>query len=146
MRNKVEKLGMTNRSERNALHLAALFANIETIDMLAAGNLFGLDPDARDKNGHTPNECFLKCRSAHCAVARKSFDVEKGAWARLMDSARRQNKASLDVAGNETRPTRRDPLTSKGIRNKNEDWSSLSEISSDNRSEEIYVDAEEGND
>ena len=79
-------IGMSNHNKRNPLHLAALHGSIEAMDVLAAGNLTGLDATARDRDGHTPSECFLKCRNAHCAVARMPFDVERASFTRLMKS------------------------------------------------------------
>ena len=58
--------------------------------MLTSANLSVLKTiaDAPDKDGHSPNECFVRCRGAHCAVIRKEWGVEKRAWVRLMMSAR----------------------------------------------------------
>ena len=58
--------------------------------MLTSANLSILEAiaDAKDKDGHSPNECFVRCRSAHCAVTREKWDVEKRAWVRLMISVR----------------------------------------------------------
>ena len=58
--------------------------------MLISANLsvFEAIADAPDNDGHSPNECFVRCRSAHCAVTRKEWDVEKRAWVRLMVSVR----------------------------------------------------------
>jgi ankyrin repeat protein len=91
-----EKIGVSNLNKRNALHLAALHATTEVMDMLAEANLLGLDPNASDKDGHSPNECFVRCRGAHCAIERKSFAEENPSWARLMRAARRQFNVSDD--------------------------------------------------
>lgn len=81
---------MSNIHKRNPLHLAALHASIEVMEILTSANLSVLEAivDAPDKDGHSPNECFVRCRSAHCAITRKECDLEKRAWARLMISAR----------------------------------------------------------
>jgi hypothetical protein len=81
---------MPNLHKRNLLHLAALHASTEVMEMLTSANLSILEAiaDAQDKDGHSPNECFVRCRSAHCAVTRKEWDVERRAWVRLMMSAR----------------------------------------------------------
>ena len=133
---------MSNQSKRNVLHLAALHASTEVLDMLTAANLFGLDAVARDKDGHLPNECFLRCRSTHCAVARKPFDVERRSWVRLMKSARGQTEVSLGVADEDEEPE----LISEDIRDKRKDIFSISETSSGDTSEEEYVDAYDSND
>jgi hypothetical protein len=81
---------MSNLHKRNPLHLAALHASTEVIEMLTSANLSVLEAiaDAPDKDGHSPNECFMRCRSEHCAVTRKKWDVEKRAWVGLMISVR----------------------------------------------------------
>jgi len=56
--------------------------------LLAAAKLPGFKPAAQDKDGHTPNECFLRCRDVYCAVAREPFKAEKRAWISLLSSAR----------------------------------------------------------
>ncbi|KAL8828114.1 MAG: hypothetical protein Q9191_002779 [Dirinaria sp. TL-2023a] len=90
----IEKLCTFNHSERNILHLAALHGSMEMLNLLAAADLPGLETEARDKDGHSPNECFLQCRGAHCAAACQSLDLERKAWARLMESARRHAEVS----------------------------------------------------
>ncbi|KAF8859350.1 ankyrin [Acephala macrosclerotiorum] len=138
----VEKVGMSNQSKRNLLHLAALHASTEAMDMLAAADLFGLDPVAQDKDGHSPNECFMECRSAHCAVARKPFDVERKFWVRLMRSARGQTKVSLGVGDEDEEMG----VMHDDICDKHKHSFLVTETSSDSMSEEEYVDAEDGND
>ena len=83
----------------------------------------------------------MKCRSVHCAVARKSFDVESRSWVNLMNSVRKQIEVSLDV-DDEDEETEVMP---EDIREKRMDSFSISETSSDSMSEEEYVDAEDGN-
>lgn len=95
------KVTLPKQSKRNALHITALYASTDVMELLTTAHLFGLDTLARDKYGHSPDECFMECRNAHCAVARKPFDVEMASWLSLMESARRQNarnkEASLDL-------------------------------------------------
>ena len=81
---------MSNLHKRNPLHLAALHASTEVMEILTSASLSAFEAiaDTPDKNGHSPNECFVRCRSAHCAVTRKEWEVEKRAWVRLMMSAR----------------------------------------------------------
>ena len=142
MHEQVEKLGISNYNKRNVLHLAALYASTEVIDMLARANLLGLDTEARDKDCHSPNECFLKCRNAHCAVARTSFDAEKRSWVRLMKSARTRIDDSI-IVGDEYDET---AMISEDLRDKREDSGFFSDTDSDSTSEENYVDAYDGDD
>lgn len=135
-------MGVSNQSKRNVLHLAALHASTEVMDMLTAANMFGLNAVARDKDGHSPDECFLKCRSAHCAVARKPFDVERRSWARLMKSALRKTEISLDVSDEDEETG----VIPEDIRHQCKDACMISETSSGSTSEEEYVDAYGGDD
>ena len=128
---------MSNQSKRNVLHLAALHASTEVMDILTTANLFGLDAVARDKDGHSPNDCFLKCRSAHCAVGRKSFDVERRAWVGLMKSARRQNEVLLGVIDEDGETG----MITNDIRTNRKDSLFIIETGSGSTSEEEYVDA-----
>lgn len=68
------------------------------MDLLVAANLSGLNTINRDRDGHSPNECFMKCRSAHCAVARKPIGVERMSWLSLMKSASRRSEFLLNLA------------------------------------------------
>ncbi|EOO01279.1 putative ankyrin repeat protein [Phaeoacremonium minimum UCRPA7] len=45
-------------SGRNVLHLAALFAGQDTLNILADANIRGLDVDAVDEDGDTPLNCW----------------------------------------------------------------------------------------
>ncbi|KXH65718.1 B-cell lymphoma 3-encoded protein [Colletotrichum salicis] len=94
-----EKMGVLNNNKRSLFHLVALHGSTEAMDTLASANLGGVDTTIRDKDGHTPNECFIRCRNDHCAVARKPFDSEKSSWVALMNSANRQKSPSQDVTG-----------------------------------------------
>jgi hypothetical protein len=140
LHSQAEKVGKSNRSKRNALHLAALYASTEVMDMLTVADIFGIDTTARDKDGHSPNQCFLECRSAHCAITRKPFTVEKRSWARLMASARRPTKGSFDV--DEEYEEAGVMLEKAEIEDK--DSSLVREESFDSESEEEYADAEDG--
>ena len=113
------------------------------LDLLTAANLSGLDAEARDKDGHSPNECFLNCRNAHCAVARDSLDLERESWVRLMKSARRRNEDSRCIADEDEETGH----CSEYIRRKyrRSDSLSSSEASSGSISEEEYMDAYDGN-
>ena len=136
-------MGISNHSKRNVLHLAALHASTEMLDMLTAANLSGLEADARDKDGHSPNECFLNCRSGHCAVSRNSIDQERKSWSRLMKSARRQAGVSLYIAGEEEEPGR----NTEHIYGKHRPSDSLSSIETSCGSiseEEEFMDAFDG--
>ena len=108
--------------------------------MLAAAHLPGLDTWIQDKDGHPPNECFVKCRAAHCAVARMSSEVESKSWARLMQSVRGCPDVSLKLSdGNEWVRTRADiGATKHGT------LESVHEISDEDSSVEDFVDAEDG--
>ncbi|KAK1542098.1 B-cell lymphoma 3-encoded protein [Colletotrichum paranaense] len=75
-----ERLSLLNNNKRSLLHLTALHGSTEAMDILASANLCGVDTAIRDKDGHTPNECFVRCRDNHCAVTRKPFESEKLAW------------------------------------------------------------------
>ncbi|KAL8789421.1 MAG: hypothetical protein Q9213_001178 [Squamulea squamosa] len=137
----VEKVGMSNHNKRNVLHLAALHASVEVLDMLAAANLSGLDAEARDKDNHTPNECFLNCRNTHCAVARRPFNIEKRSWVRLMRSARGLSEDSLDVANREKETW----VNTKATCERPGESFLINDSSSDGSSDEGYVDADDGN-
>jgi hypothetical protein len=91
-------VGTSNIHKRNALHLAALHASTEVMKMLTSANLSFLKAisDAPDKEGHSPNVCFVRCRGAHCAVTRKEWDVEKRVWVRLMMFAKGESVAVDD--------------------------------------------------
>ena len=136
----VEKVRISNHKKRNVLHLVALHASTEAMDLLATANLHGLDTLSRDRNGHTPDECFVECRNSHCAVARKPFDVERRSWARLMKSMYEQAAVlpDFDDADEDTE------LLFKDIAYENKTSSRLTEISSDCVSEDEYMDAEDG--
>lgn len=67
------------------------------MDILASADLGGVDTAIKDKDGHTPNECFIRCRNDHCAIARKPFESEKLAWVSLMNSARGRNFPPQDL-------------------------------------------------
>ena len=140
---------MKNQFGRNALHLAALYASTETMELLTAAGFSGPKPDAQDKNGNSPNECFLECRNAHCAIARKSFGEEKEAWIRLMASAHGQRKASLETADDSEGfddegigLMQYDSLTSEELLRDDRDEDSCKESDGDSSSEEVYIDAE----
>ncbi|KAL0765958.1 hypothetical protein CaCOL14_011699 [Colletotrichum acutatum] len=92
-----EKLSLLNNNKRSLLHLAALHGSTEAMDILASANLCGVDAAIRDKDGHTPNECFVRCRNSHCAVARRPFESEKLSWVSLMNSARGQQLPVQDL-------------------------------------------------
>ncbi|KAF2014140.1 ankyrin [Aaosphaeria arxii CBS 175.79] len=93
----VEKINSVNKSKRNILHIAALYGTTESMDMLAEAGLIGLDPDALDKDGHTPNECFIQCRDANHATTRKRFELENESWTSLMATVRRQGKPLFEM-------------------------------------------------
>jgi hypothetical protein len=100
--------------------------------------LSGLEPDSKDKDGHTPNECFLRCRNAHCAVTRQPFDVEKRARVKLMSSARGHGEILYEGFDDDDVTVVDDDFTSK--RN---DSFAFSEASGDSDPEDEFVDAEE---
>ena len=133
-------MSMSNHSKRNALHLAAMYASTATMDILSAASVEGLDADARDRDGHTPNECFLKCRNAHCAVARQSLEVERKSWTALMKSARGQARILLDGGDLDHQKLEK---FSEGTRSDHEDPSPVDEMSSDSLSDDDFVDAED---
>jgi hypothetical protein len=89
---------MSNTHKRNPLHLAALYASTEIMEMLTSANLSVLKAisDAPDKDGHSPTVCFVRCRGAHCAITRKGWDVEKRVWDRLTMFARGERVAVDD--------------------------------------------------
>ncbi|KAK5123276.1 hypothetical protein LTR85_002706 [Meristemomyces frigidus] len=90
-----ENISLPNHSRRTILHLAALRSSIEAMHIVSTAKLFGLDPSARDIDGHTANECFLECRDAHCAVARRSPAEERSAWTTLVNAVRKQSDVPL---------------------------------------------------
>ncbi|EXF77969.1 B-cell lymphoma 3-encoded protein [Colletotrichum fioriniae PJ7] len=92
-----EKLSLLNNNKRSLLHLTALHGSTEAMDILASADLGGVDTAIKDKDGHTPNECFIRCRNDHCAIARKPFESEKLAWVSLMNSARGRNFPPQDL-------------------------------------------------
>ncbi|KAK1488495.1 B-cell lymphoma 3-encoded protein [Colletotrichum abscissum] len=94
-----ERLSLLNNNKRSLLHLTALHGSTEAMDILASANLCGVDTAIRDKDGHTPNECFVRCRDNHCAVTRKPFESEKLAWVSLMNSARGQELPFQGLTG-----------------------------------------------
>ena len=128
-------MGISNYNKRNVLHLAALHASTEVIDMLTRAKLLGLDEEAQDKDGHPPNECFLKCRASHCAVARKSFDAERRSWVGLMKSARTQAEDST-ITGDECGEVTTVP---EDPPNKRENPGLSSDTNNDNILKEGYV-------
>ena len=105
--------------------------------MLAAANITALDASARDKDGHTPNECFKKCRNAHCAVSRKSFDVERTSFTKLLSSVAGKVEIPIDMIDN-------DKAEVILLETVDEDFNEsilVSEIDSDSASDKEYVDA-----
>lgn len=111
--------------------------------MLSGANLSCLETEARDKDGHSPNECFLRCRSAHCAVARSSIDLERQCWVMLMQSARRQAEVSPFTAVEDEETGQK----TASVRSKHRRSDSLSSCgtSCGTISDEEYVDAFDGN-
>jgi hypothetical protein len=109
------------------------------MQILATANLPGLEPDTRDKDGHTPSECFLRCRSSHCAVVRESFELEKRIWARLMRSARGHGEVLHEVFDD-------DDITvvDDDFRDKRKDSFMSSRIVDESESEDEFVDADDG--
>lgn len=142
MRSQAEKVGMSNRSKRNVLHLAALHASTEVMDILTSANLSGINTTSRDKDGHSPNQCFLECRSAHCAIARKPFHEEKESWVRLLASSCGQMTSLDDVDASFGNPE----IVLDNICYESEDSFLVTEDSSESDSEEEFVDAEDGRD
>ncbi len=69
--------------------------------LLSTSCLIGVNAAARDKHGHTPQECFSRCCATYCAVARKPFDFESQSWGALIESKRRQNEGSKCEANDE---------------------------------------------
>jgi hypothetical protein len=136
----VEKVNGSNRSRRNILHLAALHASTEVMDMLSTANILGIDTAEKDKDGHSPNQCFLECRNAHCAIVRKPFAVEKRSWTRLMASVGEQaeNPLKLDEEHEEV-----EVILGK-VADVDEDSISISEHSIDSDREDEFVDADDG--
>jgi hypothetical protein len=136
---------MSNHNKRNALHIAAIHASTEMMDMLASANLIGLDVKALDKDGHSPNQCFVDCRSRYCAITRGSVEAEMESWARLMSSVRMQNDESSNIfdekntmdEGNEA-----DEM-SKYSRIERKDSFNISGGESESVADEEFVDAEE---
>ena len=112
------------------------------MDLLTAAGLSGLDTEAKDKDGHTPNDCFLKCRSTQCAVERKPSKVERSSWATLMKSVREQ--PTEDPIRPFEHENRGHMLTD--IYEKPRDSITISEISIDDFSDEEYMDACDGSD
>ena len=110
--------------------------------MLATARLVGLDAEVRDKDGHSPNDCFLKCRNAYCAVARKSLRAERGSWMKLLDSARTNYEDSYYFVNNDGE------VGDIDLRfcDQSEDTTSTSDFDSDSSIDEEYLDACECND
>lgn len=133
---------MSNGSKRNDLHLAALYASTEVMDMLAAAKIPGINTADLDKDGHSPNQCFLKCRSASCAIKRKGLAIERRSWARLMASVRGQAENSLDFdEGYEDAVVVVEEIVDE---DRGSFFGREESLASD--SEEEYVDAEDGSD
>tara|TARA_R110002003_G_scaffold121_33_gene10925 strand:+ start:3817 stop:4161 length:345 start_codon:yes stop_codon:yes gene_type:complete len=109
------------------------------MQLLATANLLGLEPDTRDKDGHTPSECFLRCRSSHCAVVRESFDVEKQIWTRLMRSARGHGEVLREVFDDNDITVVEDDFSDK-----RKDSFMSNRIVDESESEDEFVDAEDG--
>lgn len=80
------KLNFTNGFKRNVLHFAALRADSETMKVLANMRVQGLDPDARDKWGFTPWECFERLRKEEYVGRVEDEVLVKGAFKELLDS------------------------------------------------------------
>ena len=111
-------------------------------------NLRGLDleADARDKDDHSANECFLQCRSAHCAVARDSMNRERESWVRLMRSARRRDEDSLCIVDeNEDKEMGQGSGDVCDRYRHSDEFLGSSEAGSGSVSEEEFVDADECN-
>jgi hypothetical protein len=108
------------------------------MNIIASAHLSGLQPNSQDKSGHTPNECFLRCRNAHCAVTRQSFDLEKQAWVRLMNSARGHGEVLCEVFDDDDITVVADDFSCK-----RKDSLAVSDSSYDNESDDEFVDAEE---
>jgi hypothetical protein len=109
------------------------------MQILATANLPGLEPDTGDEDGHTPSECFLRCRSSHCAVVRESFELEKRIWARLMRSARGHGEVLHEVFDDDDITVVEDDF-----RDKRKDSFMSSRIVDESESEDEFVDADDG--
>jgi len=70
------------------------------VDLLSTSYLVGVNAAGRDKHGLTPQECLLRCRAMHCAVADKPFDLESRSWGALIGSTRGQNEGWKSKANN----------------------------------------------
>jgi len=66
------------------LHMAALHADLKTLELLAASSISGVDPGARDESGRTAQEMFEQRNPATDGALRRRFDS-------LMEKAGRRN-------------------------------------------------------
>ena len=74
------------------------------MQLLAEGDLVGLDPMQKTTCGSTPNEIFKLHRDTKCTIIRKTLTEEEKAWRRLLESACRQNDIDpkiVDAASHE---------------------------------------------
>ena len=118
-----------------------MHASVETLDALAVANIIGLSENARDEDGHTANECFLKCRSAHCAVARQELDAERKSWNALMRSVGGYGKVLFDESHQHQEPMAK---FSNDPRDKQDECCLADEFTSGDMKEDDFVDAEDG--
>lgn len=86
----------TDDSGRNVLHMAALYAGTEVMQILASADLRGLDPLHRNCYGRTPDDLFYAHRDSTCTIHRPPFEEEEAAWTTLMASARRQSGLGIE--------------------------------------------------
>lgn len=76
------------RSQITLLHLAAINGNVSTIEALTEARLKGLDPNARDVTGSTPEECLRQ---------RVDYNESLGrAFRRLLTSLRKKSDEGRD--------------------------------------------------
>ena len=73
-------LAAKNNGCEGTLHLTALYANIGIMELLTAANLRGVDAEARNIYGITPDDCFYNWRDEFCMIERAEPAEEEAAW------------------------------------------------------------------
>ena len=96
MQREIACITLLDHDGLNILHIAALWAGLEVMQILSGTNLQGVDPSLRSQQGgDTPDDCFYNHRNKCCTVIRSPFEEEQRVWRTLMASARRQNRRPM---------------------------------------------------
>ncbi|KAI9696193.1 MAG: hypothetical protein M1820_008261 [Bogoriella megaspora] len=92
---------LTDKCGDSFLHWVAIFASAYTMASLTDVSLQGLDSDARNIDGYTPWDCFDYDRDKFFVGEREPLEVERSAFAALLESVNRPPASRSENNGEE---------------------------------------------